>query len=226
MRVGRRSVEVMMLKDHMDQADGFYSPSGSREQRILVRGVETRTTGSDGPTEIAGYAALFETPATIAGQFVEVIERGAFDDTLADDVRVLFNHDPSLLLGRTASGTASISVDHDGLRYRVTPPDTGPGRDVLALVARGDVDGSSFGFRVISDHWSPGVEPGDLPVRHVERVALLDVSPVTQPAYAETTAEARSSAARCAGPSPRRVDEANLAARRAVWARNRMESSG
>lgn len=196
---------------------------GLREQRTVARTVEARVAGDDGPTTISGYAALFETPATIGGQFVEVIERGAFDDTIGDDVRVLFNHDPSLLLGRTASGTASLEVDDEGLRYTVTPPETQTGRDVLALVARGDVDGSSFGFRVLEDRWVPA-ERDALPVRHVERVALLDVSPVTVPAYAETTAEVRSAAAACVSTAHRVIDDERiLAARRLTWARHRLE---
>lgn len=168
-----------------------------REVRTLTRRVEARASGDDaGPhNEITGYAAIFDTPTTIAGAFTETIDRGAFDDALGDDVRVLFNHDPSRLLGRTKSGTASISVDETGLRYLVRPPDTATGREVLELLQRGDISGSSFGFRVLQDRWTDGATPGDLPVRHLERVALYDVSPVTMPAYAETTAEARSQAA-------------------------------
>jgi len=175
----------------------------SRELRHLARPVEVRAQGNGEATMLAGYAALFETPAEIAGAFVEVIDRGAFDAALADDVRVLFNHDPSQLLGRTKSGTARIAVDHHGLRYEVTPPATTTGRDVIQLVERGDVDGSSFGFQVIADRWVEGATPDDLPVRHLESVRLFDVSPVTQPAYAETTVEARQMADEIVGSRTR-----------------------
>ena len=198
-----------------------------RESRTVARAVEARAAGDDrGPqSEIGGYAALFNTPATIADQFVEIIDEGAFDDTIGDDVRVLFNHDPNMLLGRTKSGTASIAVDADGLRYTVTPPATQVGRDVLELVQRGDVDGSSFGFRVLEDRWTPGATAGDLPVRHVSRVALLDVSPVTVPAYSETTAEVRDQAAAVeAGvKAAQAATVAALAARRLAYARQRMD---
>ena len=197
-----------------------------RESRTVARAVEARAAGDDrGPqSEIGGYAALFNTPATIADQFVEIIDEGAFDDTIGDDVRVLFNHDPNMLLGRTKSGTASIAVDADGLRYTVTPPATQVGRDVLELVQRGDVDGSSFGFRVLEDRWTPGATAGDLPVRHVQRVALLDVSPVTVPAYSETTAEVRDQAAAVeAGvKAAEAATVAALAARRLAYAKQRM----
>ena len=166
-----------------------------REVRTVSRGVEIRAETETTPKELSGYAALFDTPAEIAGSFVEIIDRGAFDQALGDDVRVLFNHDPNLVLGRTKSGTAALAVDATGLRYRVRPPTTQVGRDVVELVERGDIDGSSFGFRVLKDSWTEGVTPNALPVRHIEAVALYDVSPVTQPAYTETTVEARSTAA-------------------------------
>ena len=139
------------------------------ELRTIERPVEQRAATDDRPTQITGYAALFDTPATIGGAFVEQIDQGAFDDALGDDVRVLFNHDPSLLLGRTTSGTASIAVDETGLRYTVTPPDTATGREVLELLQRGDVSGSSFGFQVLADRWTEGTTSADLPVRHLER---------------------------------------------------------
>lgn len=166
------------------------------EVRHVERPVEARSDAEGNATTLSGYAAVFDTPATIGGlqPFVEVIDRGAFDTALGDDVRVLFNHDPNLLIGRTKSGTASISVDQHGLRYDVTPPDTQVGRDVMALVGRGDVDGSSFGFRVLEDRWTEGQTADDLPVRHIQRVALYDVSPVTSPAYIETSVEARADA--------------------------------
>ncbi|MCT7656157.1 HK97 family phage prohead protease [Oceanimonas sp. NS1] len=62
-------------------------------------------------------------------------------------MRALFNHDPNFVLGRTRSGTLALSVDADGLRYEIDPPDTQTVRDlVLAPLARGDITGSSFAF--------------------------------------------------------------------------------
>ena len=190
---------LLRASDFHVEADALYLPedrtmTSDREVRTIERPVHARAEPDGAPTTLQGYAALFDTPTTV-GSFVEVIDRGAFDDALGDDVRVLFNHDPSLILGRTKSGTASIAVDAAGLRYQVTPPPTQVGRDVLALVERGDVDGSSFAFRVLADRWEPAPTATDLPVRHVEKVRLIDVSPVTHPAYAETTVEARGRAA-------------------------------
>jgi len=51
---------------------------------------------------------------------VERIGRRAFNETIRrrDDVRILMNHDSSLLLGRTAAGTATLLVDEIGLFIR------------------------------------------------------------------------------------------------------------
>ena len=197
-----------------------------RETRSVARAVELRAEGDEQkPTTLRGHAALFNTPTTIADSFIETIDRGAFDQALGDDVRVLFNHDPNHLLGRTPSGTATLAVDKNGLRYEVTPPDTQAGRDVLALVERGDITGSSFGFRVLKEEWADGATDDDLPVRHIQSVALYDVSPVTSPQYTETTVEARSVAddmSHAVADRKRREEETSK--RRAILARQIAEA--
>lgn len=143
---------------------------------------------------IYGYAAVFNTRSTpIGGLFVEEIMPGAFDGVLGDDVRALFNHDPNFVLGRTRSNTLQLTVDSRGLAYTITPPDTQTVRDmVLAPMARGDINGSSFGFRVApdGDEWR---QEGELVVRTIHRFqTLFDVSPVTYPAYDESLSAQRS----------------------------------
>jgi HK97 family phage prohead protease len=131
--------------------------------------------------------------------FREMIMPGAFTDAVKnDDVRALFNHDPNLLLGRTASKTLRIKEDKSGLRYDVDLPDTFAGRDVQTLIKRGDVSGSSFAFTVNDEdqEWDESeVKSGKLPLRKIMRISTLyDVSPVTYPAYPTTTVSARSRA--------------------------------
>lgn len=185
------------------------------EIRSLARVPEIRAVDDEART-IEGYAAVFNSPTVIAESFVEQIAPGAFDGVLGDDVRVLFNHDPSLLLGRTRSGTATVEVDEVGLRYRVMLPETTLGADVHTLTQRGDLDGSSFAFTIAEDEWAAG-EDGTLPTRTITRLATLnDVSPVTTPAYESTTAEARAAAAHATGPD---TDTAT-ARRRSQLARN------
>lgn len=104
----------------------------------------------DNPAHIIGYGSVFDCRSElIFGSFREIIRPGAFDDVLGDDVRALFNHDPNFILGRSAAGTLNLSVDERGLRYDIQAPETQTIRDlVLAPMQRGDINQSSFAFRV------------------------------------------------------------------------------
>ncbi|WP_442913163.1 HK97 family phage prohead protease [Kosakonia sp. SOY2] len=95
---------------------------------------------SEQPTHIIGYGSVFNSRSEPLWGFREIIKPGAFDDVLNDDVRGLFNHDPNFILGRSAAGTLSLSVDEKGLRYDITAPETQTIRDlVLAPMFRGDI---------------------------------------------------------------------------------------
>jgi phage head maturation protease len=58
---------------------------------------------------------------------------------------------------------------------------------------RGDVTQSSFAFTVSEYSWAKSEKYGDNSMHVVRKIdRLLDVSPVTYPAYEDTLAEARS----------------------------------
>jgi HK97 family phage prohead protease len=147
--------------------------------------------------KIRGLAAVYNSRSKDLGGFREVIEPGAFDHLLARqrpklDVVGLFNHDASAVLGRTTSGTLRLWSDDRGLRYEIDPPDTTLGRDVLTLLRRGDLTGSSFAFTVDKDG-ERYEDTEDGPIRYISRASgLFDVSPVTSPAYEATSASVRS----------------------------------
>lgn len=159
------------------------------ERRTATEGVELR---EDGETLTAvGYAATFNRLSSNLGGFVEKVSPLAFAKTVQEaDVRALFNHEPDHLLGRSTAGTLRMAEDAHGLRYEIDLPPTTLGRDVAALLRRGDISGSSFGFRTIGDEWSE-TEDG-YPLRTLTEVALRDVGPVTFPAYTSTEASLRS----------------------------------
>ena len=145
----------------------------------------------DGEHRISGYAAKFNTLSENLGGFREQIRAGAFDGVLIDDVRALFNHDPSMILGRTTAGTLHLDSDGTGLRYTIDPPDTQYARDLHKSIERGDVTQSSFAFQVADDDWNED-EDGRL-IRTINTVKrLFDISPVTYPAYPDTSVAARS----------------------------------
>ena len=164
------------------------------EKRCYVG--EVRAAEVEGePTKIVGYASVFDNRSElIGGSFREVIKPGAFDDVLSDDVRALFNHDPNFILGRSSVGTLALSVDDKGLRYEITAPTTQTIRDlVLAPMQRGDISQSSFAFRVARDGERWYQDEDGVIVREISRFSrLLDVSPVTYPAYNAAEAGVRS----------------------------------
>jgi HK97 family phage prohead protease/HK97 family phage major capsid protein len=145
-----------------------------------------QTREENGERIIEGYAAKYETETNI-GPFMESISRGAFDNVLENDVRALINHDPSLVIGRVSAGTLELTSDDVGLKYRVKLGNQQYATDLYESIQRGDISQSSFAFTIKDQTWSE-----DRSSRKVNEVAqLLDVSPVTYPAYKEATVVAR-----------------------------------
>lgn len=164
------------------------------ERRILCEESEVRAAaGDDGKRRIEGYAVMFNSLSRDLGGFRERFLPTAFDSVLrtSPDVVALFNHDYNYILGRTKAGTLRLFADGKGLGYTIDPPSSRA--DVLEAIDRGDVRGSSFAFTVTrkgGDKWS---EEDGVIVREVRNVAkLLDVSPVVNPAYPDTTVARRS----------------------------------
>lgn len=160
------------------------------ERRYYSTDFEARAVGDE--FRIAGHAAVFNRLSQDLGGFVERIAPGAFRKTIGEaDVRALFNHDASLILGRSKAGTLYLEEDDRGLAYEVKIPDTSYGRDLMVSIERGDITQSSFGFRVIDDRWDR-TDDG-YPLRTLREVSLHngDVSPVTYPAYLDTEVATR-----------------------------------
>lgn len=146
----------------------------------------------DEPAKIVGYAARFNQLSDVLGNFREQIAPGFFDGIEGDDVRALFNHDPNYVLGRSTTGTLKLSQDADGLAVEITPPDAQWARDLMVSIDRGDVSQMSFAFTVAEngDKWEK-VE-GNWIRTLVRKGSVYDVSPVTYPAYPQTSAAVRS----------------------------------
>lgn len=153
------------------------------EYRAFPAGIQM---GDD--ARIVGYAAVFNTYSEPLGSFREIIRPGAFRNALEADVRALWNHDPNYVLGRTKNGTLKLAEDERGLAVEIEPPGTTWAHDALESIRRGDVDQMSFGFRAVRERWL--ADRGGQ-VRELLEVELFDVSPVTFPAYQETTVQVR-----------------------------------
>ena len=163
------------------------------ETKEQYKDAEKRTMGTIEVREaegdemvLEGYAAVFNSETDL-GAFREVIKPGAFDDVMDNDVRALINHDPNLVLGRTTNGTLKLEQDERGLKYRVELGKQQYAKDFYESVKRGDISQSSFAFTIDKQSWNE-----ERTVRSVDKVRqLLDVSPVTYPAYSAATVQAR-----------------------------------
>jgi len=147
-------------------------------------GLEVKTE-ENGKTVIRGYAAVFDSESQDLGGFVERVLPGAFDDVLRTNPDVFGKYNHSRVIGRTSSGTMKLTVDNRGLRYEISPPKAAA--DVVELIERGDVRGSSFAFRTKGDgeRWYKD-ERGRM-VREIRRFDFLgDAGPVDTPAYLAT----------------------------------------
>jgi len=170
-------------------------PQPKDDTRLEVRSMPVHELRTDDGGTFSGYASVFNEETEIGGMFREVIMPGAFERAIkeGDDVRLLVNHDPSLLLGRTKSGTLRLQEDKHGLWMEGDPPNTQLAHDTMELVKRGDLDSMSFAFMVDEDgeNW-PKREEGKLPLREITSARLFDASIVTYPAYEGTSVGLRS----------------------------------
>lgn len=162
-----------------------------RTRRQMRSADATFTTREDGDAlTIEGYFAVFNSNYDIGYGMSESIAPGAFDGTLADDIRALINHDTTLVLGRTAAHTLELRQDERGLwgKISINPND----RDAMNLyerVKRGDVNQCSFGFDILEEE-TEFRENGDIHWT-IKAVKLYEVSCCTFPAYEETSIKAR-----------------------------------
>lgn len=155
----------------------------------VTSGAIARAEGDDtAPIGFRGHAAVFNTPTWIGSKrwgFWEEIAPGAFTKAIQEnDVRFLINHDPNLVLARTANQTLRLSQDGVGLAVDADMNPTTYARDHALLLERGDVNQMSFAFAMIDYTWRTNDDGTETLVHN--SVELFDVASVTYPAYEST----------------------------------------
>lgn len=189
MAKNQRRQEMSTNKDYID-------PAAGQERRFVEHIVTHETREENGVElhEISGYAAMFNKETKIGSYMREVVLPGAFDEVMADDVRCLFNHDPNLILARSKNGegTLKLELDSVGLKYTYTTPNRGYALDLQDAIIAGDVSQSSFAFMVKEQAWEYTEDDGPDLRKIIKFSRLFDVSPVTYPAYNDTTVAKRS----------------------------------
>ncbi len=158
-------------------------------RQVQVQDLEVREVGN-GAT-FMGYAAVFNSDSEPL-PFVEQIRPGAFQRTLSsrNNIKMFVNHDDTMVLASTRSGTLRLAEDSRGLKVEADlPQEVTYARDLTVLMRKQVVDSMSFGFSVPpgGDEWSQ-----DGQRRFLNEVRLHEVSVVTGfPAYEATSATIR-----------------------------------
>lgn len=154
--------------------------------------------GADGAMPVIRMAIKFNTPSVPLGgmaKFREILSPTAFDGALNDpsvELLSFWNHNTDLPLGRRSTGTLRISKTDTLFKAEIDPPDTTWGRDAVASITRGDVQGMSFEFSVHPEGQKWSKDANQMPIRTLTNVEIFEVSPTARPAYPKSMAATRS----------------------------------
>ena len=157
--------------------------------------------------KLTGLVTPFDREATIGdlkrGGWVETARSGMFKKTLREgDALMCYQHDLTKPMARKSAGNLDLAEGtrdgEKGLLVGADPVDTSYTRDCMALVRGKVIKGMSFGFNVVKDSWTDNDgNPSDRMSgtrRELLEVQLIEVSPVTRPAYGGTSISARDEA--------------------------------
>lgn len=145
---------------------------------------------------ITGRPIVYDS-RTDLGYFDEIIEKGALDNANLRDVRLLVNHDLSMIpLARSRrnneNSTMQLKVDDEGMTIRANldTANNSEARNLYSAIKRGDITGMSFMFTIDREEWED--LESDHPTRKVRAIGqVFEVSAVTSPAYEATEISAR-----------------------------------
>lgn len=163
------------------------------EIRSLIEPIEFRSQGDK--LIASGVAMRYGVKSTpIPGRkgqppvFRETFRPGALTKTVQEaDIRS-HNEHFGPYLARTANGTLRFTETRSEVAYELDLPDTTAGRDAAALLERGDIRGSSIGFRPIVSTVNWSVDEDGIALRSIgeARMTLCDLT--VAPVYTESTA--------------------------------------
>lgn len=153
--------------------------------------------GGEARKDLVGYSAVFNKEFKTefySWTFIEKIAPGAFANALTkSDTRALFNHDANFPLAREGALGAGLVMREDevGLWSEISPSDTSFARDLEILIADGVIKEQSFAFTIKRERWEEDNEERIVTRTILEIGELFDVSPVTFPAYKQTSISLR-----------------------------------
>ena len=168
-----------------------------KNTRCYNMSFETREAEDEGKGIVEGMAIVYNSRTDI-GWFDEIIEQNALEHTDMKDVRMLVNHDTSMIpLARsrnnTSNSTLQLIKDINGLKIRakLDIENNADAKSLYSAIKRGDISSMSFMFEVDGEAWED--EMSDHPLRRITSISkIYEVSAVTFPAYEQTEINARS----------------------------------
>lgn len=166
------------------------------ELRRYSGGQQFRVEHTDEGTYISGCAIPFERYSLpFYEEWVEIISCDALATANMSDVVMVADHarDVRSVLARSKNGegTLSMSITEEGLMFRFAVPDTSLGKDLVALIERGDICECSFAFFIDQSTWiNNGVtlEDETYDVHRIKSISrLCDLSIVVNGQYGSHT---------------------------------------
>ena len=174
---------------------------------------------------ITGYAILFNVPSAPLwtdedSEAREVIAPEAITKEVLDgcDIKFTMFHDRQLILARSKNGAGTLTyvVDEKGVKFEFDAPNTADGDKALELVRRGDLSGCSFSFT--THYWNKDfvertakVVNGFTEVTYTVKAVtgVYDFTLAADPAYPDTSVEAREFTAELRKPAEPTESEPN-----------------
>jgi HK97 family phage prohead protease len=162
-----------------------------KRKAYMATQFQTREEQESGELILSGYFIKFDEETELWPGYFEVIKREGVEKAIKDaDIRALFNHDHSSVLGRTGNDTVRLGVDDVGLFGDIIINKDDPQAvGAYARVQRGDVIGCSFGFFPININTEERDDGSYLDT--ILELEIFEVSPCTFPAYPQTEIAAR-----------------------------------
>jgi HK97 family phage prohead protease len=162
-------------------------------KRFLPSNVQIRAVDGKESRTIEGYAIVFDKWSENLGWYIEKIDPRALDGVDLSRVIATVNHNFDKPLARANKGTLILSIDEVGLKFSLEAPNTTAGNDALEDVRNGNLDGCSFIFRAKTIEWEWNEGTADNPdKRTIKQFAeIIELGPVTMPAYLDTSVSAR-----------------------------------
>lgn len=165
-----------------------------RIERYYNSKLETRSISEPEKEDkkyIEGYFIKFDEITELLPSVYESITRESVEYSLSQfkEVKALYNHNMDIVLGRTSNNTLELRVDDTGL-YGIIEVNMDDPQAVGTYyrIKRGDIDGCSFGFRIIEEDTKEDEQSLHYNIRKME---LLEISPCVFPQYSGTSIKTR-----------------------------------